>query len=173
MTSFFLFPGIDVATSILCHDLTLSAFTTFLCRNLDLMSRHHFYCQPLCFLCSFFLKLRHLLVVLSLQAGRDSTLLVCLFSCHKVVIKLRPSSFFNQCNSCRDLKSMSRLDCSSFLLKYMSRPQFHVATSFLLLAILIFVTTTLFRPFNKFYVATSFLLSATNYWSQLLFYVAT
>ena len=93
---------------------------------------------------NFLFRLRHLSVVLSLQAGRDSTLLVCLFSCRDVVIKLRPSSFFNQCNSCRDLKSMSRLDCSSFLLKYMSRPQFHVATSFMFPYILIFVTTMLF-----------------------------
>ena len=61
---------------------------------------------------SFFFRLRHLSVVLSLQAGRDSTLLVCLFSCCDVVIRLRRSSFFNKCNSCRDLKSMSRLDCS-------------------------------------------------------------
>ena len=44
---------------------------------------------------NFFFKLRHLSVVLSLQAGHDSTLLVCLFSCSDVVIKLQPSSFFN------------------------------------------------------------------------------
>ena len=91
-----------------CRDLTLFAFTTCLCRDLDLMLRHHFYCHPICFLVvTFFFRLRHLSVVLSLQAGRDSTLLVCLFSCRDVLIKLRQSSFFNQCNSCRDLKSMS------------------------------------------------------------------
>ena len=61
---------------------------------------------------SFFFRLRHLSFVLSLQASRDSTLLVCLFSCRDVVIKLRPSSFFNQYNSCRNLKSMWRADCS-------------------------------------------------------------
>ena len=33
-TSFFLFPGIGVATSIPCRDLTLSAFTIFLCRDI-------------------------------------------------------------------------------------------------------------------------------------------
>ena len=43
---------------------------------------------------NFFFRLRHLSVVLSLQAGRDSTLLVCLFSYRDVVIRLRPSSFF-------------------------------------------------------------------------------
>ena len=69
---------------------------------------------------SFFFRLRHLSVVLSLQVGRDSTLLVCLFSCHDVVIKLRLISFLNQCNSCRDLKNMSLPNYSSFLLKYMS-----------------------------------------------------
>ena len=52
---------------------------------------------------SFFFRLQHLSVVLSLQVGCDSTLLVFLFSCRDVVIKLRPSSFFNQCNSYRDL----------------------------------------------------------------------
>ena len=70
----------------------------------------------------------------------------------------------------------------------MLRPQFHVATSFWLLAMLIFVETMFFIPFNKFYVAiwlsccllhsvsrpqfdvaTSFLLSTTYSWSQLPF----
>ena len=118
-TSFFLFIGIGVATSIQCNGLTLSAFTAFLCRDLDSMSRPHLCCQPLCFLVTtpfFMLRLK----------------IVCLF-----IVLSRPSSFFNQCNSCRDLKSMSRPDYFSFLLKYLSRPQFHVATSFLLPAILI------------------------------------
>ena len=133
-TSFFLFPGFGVATSILCHDLTFSAFTALLCRYLDLMSRPHFCCQPLCFLATapIFMLRRHY-VILSLHESRDSTLLVYLFSCRDVVIRLRPSNFFNQCNSCRELKNTSRLDCSSFLLIYLSRPQLHVATSFLLL----------------------------------------
>ena len=139
------FPGIGVATSIRCCNLTLSAFTAFLCRDLDSMSRPHFCCQPLCFLVTapLFLLRRHS-VVLSLQEGRDSTLVVCLFSCCNVVIRSRPSNFFNQCNSYRDLKSMSQPDCSSFLLKYLLRPQFHVTTSFLLPAILILVATTFF-----------------------------
>ena len=75
----------------------------------------------------------------------------------------------------------------------MSQPQFHVAPSFLLPAMFIFVATT-FLPFNKFYVVTSvpcrdlascsllhsvlrpqfdvtisFLLSAIDSWSQLPF----
>ena len=155
-TSFFLFPGIGVATSIQCHDITLSTFTAYLCRDLDSMSRPHFCCLPLCFLVTAPLfMLRHHSIVLSLQKSRDSTLLVCLFSCRDMAIRSRPSSFFNQCNSCRDLKSMSRPNCSSSLLKYLSRTQFHVATSFLLPAILILVATTFFGPFNKFYVTTS------------------
>ena len=145
MTSFFLFPGIGVAISIRCRDLTLSTFTAFLCRDLDSMSRPHLCCQPLCFLFTapLFTLRRHLVVSIQ-QEGRDSTLLVCLFSCRDVVIRLRPSSFFNQYNSCCELKSMSRPDCSSFLLKYLSRPQFHVVTSFLLPTILILVTTMFF-----------------------------
>ena len=138
-------PQFDVATSIRCHDLTLSTFTAFLCRDRDSMLRLHLCCHPLCFLVTapLFMLRRHS-AILSLQEGRDSTLPVCLFSCRDVVIRSQPSNFFNQCNSCRDLKSMSRPDCSSFLLKYLSRPQFHVATSFLLPAILILVATTVF-----------------------------
>ena len=114
-TLFFLFPGIGVATSILCRNPTLSAFTAFMCRDLDSMSRPHLCCQPLCFLVTAHLfMLRRHSIFLSLQVGCDSTLLVYLFSCRNVVIKSRPSNLCNQCNSCRDLKSMSRLDCSSF-----------------------------------------------------------
>ena len=110
-----MFPRIGVATSIRCRDLTLFAFTVFICRDLNSISRPHLCCQPLCFLVTGLLfMLRSHSVVLSLQADRDSTLLVCLFSCRDVVIRLRPSSYFDQCNSYHDLKSMSRLDCSSF-----------------------------------------------------------
>ena len=62
---------------------------------------------------NFFFRLRHLSVVLSLQAGRDSTLLVCLFSYRDVVIRLRPSSFFISAipvatsKVCRDLIVLS------------------------------------------------------------------
>ena len=108
-TSFFLFPEIGFATSIQCRDLTLSAITAFLCHNLNSMSRPHFCCQPLYFLVTAPLfMLRHHSVVLSLQAGRDSTFSACLFSFHDVVIRSRLSSFFNQCNSYRDLKTMCR-----------------------------------------------------------------
>ena len=103
-TSFFLFPGIGVATSIQCRDLTLFAFTASLCRDLDLMTRPHFCFHPICFSVTtpLFMLRRHS-VVLNLRAGRDSSFLVCLFSCRDVVIRSRPSSFFNQCNSYRDL----------------------------------------------------------------------
>ena len=134
-TSFFLF------SRNWCRDLTLSTFTAFLCRDLDSMSRPPFCCQPLCFLVTapLFMLRRHS-VVLSLQEGRDSTLLVCLFSCCDVVIRSRPSNFFNQC------QFLFRLDCSSFFMKYLSRPRLHVTTSFLLPAILILVATTFFYP---------------------------
>ena len=56
----------------------------------------------------FSFRLRHHSVVLSLQAGHDSKLPVCLFPCRDVDIRSRPSNFFNHYNSCRDLKSMSR-----------------------------------------------------------------
>ena len=67
-TSFFLYPGIGVATSIRCRDLTLSTFTAFLCRDIDLMSRLHFCCHPLFFSVTaplFMLRLHS--VVLNLQ----------------------------------------------------------------------------------------------------------
>ena len=57
---------------------------------------------------SFSFMLRHPSVVLNFQAGRDSKLLVFLFSCRDVDIRSRPSIFFNHCNSWHDLKSMSR-----------------------------------------------------------------
>ena len=86
-----------------CRDLTLSAFTAFLCRDLNSMSPTHFCCQPPCFLVTAPLfMLRRYSVVLSLQAGHDSKLLVCLFSCSDVDIRSQPSIFFNHCNSCHD-----------------------------------------------------------------------
>ena len=72
---FFLFLGIGVATSIRCRDLALSDFTAILL-SASLILGHNF---------SF--RLRHHSVVLSLQAGRDSNLLVCLFSCRDVDIR--------------------------------------------------------------------------------------
>ena len=73
---------------------------------------------------NFSFMLRHRSVVLSLQAGRDSKLLACLFSCRDVDIRSRPSIFFNHCNSCRDLKIMSRPS----LLPIQSQPHFSVST---------------------------------------------
>ena len=57
---------------------------------------------------SFSFRLRHHSVVLSLQADCNSKLLLCSFSCRDVDIRSRPSNFFNHCNSCHDLKCMSR-----------------------------------------------------------------
>ena len=73
---------------------------------------------------NFSFMLRHPLVALSFQAGRDLKLLVCLFSYHDVEFKSRPSIFFNHCNSYRDLKSMSRPS----LLPIHSQPHFLVST---------------------------------------------
>ena len=98
------------------------------CRNLNSMSRPHSLCVYCIFVSgprfdvatsfmlssslllghSFSFTLRHPSVILNFQAGRDSKLLVCLFSYRDVDIRSRPRIFFNHCNSCRDLKSMSR-----------------------------------------------------------------
>ena len=42
------------------------------------------------------------------------------FSCRDMGIRSRPSSFFNHCNSCRDLKIMSQ----AFFLPFQSQPYF-------------------------------------------------
>ena len=107
---------------------------------------------------SFSFMLQHHLVVLSFQAGRDSKLLICLFSCRNMDIRSQPSIFFNHCNSCHDLKSMPRPS----LLPIQSQPHFLVSTvplqfsissrnldlmsqhEFLLPAMLIFVATMFF-----------------------------
>ena len=98
-TSLFLFLGIGVATSLLLSS--------------SLLLSHNF---------SF--MLRHPSLVLSFQAGRDSKLLVCLFSCRDVDIRSRLSIFFNHCNSFRDLRSMSRPS----LLPIQSQPHFSIST---------------------------------------------
>ena len=100
------------------------------CRDLNSMSRPH----SLCLYCisvwqtqfdvAISLLLRCHSVVLSLQIGRDSKLLVCLFSYRNVEFRSRPSIFFNHCNSCRDLKSMSRPS----LLPIQLQPHFSVST---------------------------------------------
>ena len=98
---------------------------------------------------NFSFRLRHHSVVLSLQAGRDSNLLVCLFSCRDVGIRSRPSSFLNHCNSCRDLKSMSR----PFFLPIQLQPHFSVSTVSIQFSISGSDLTVL--PFAEIYVATS------------------
>ena len=76
-------------------------------------------------------------------------MLVCLFSCRDVDIRSRPSSFCNHCNSCRDLKSMSR----PFLLPIQSQSHFSVSTIFIQFSISGCDPT--FLPFAEIYVATS------------------
>ena len=63
--------------------------------------------QPQFNVATSFLLRRHS-VVSSLHVGHDSKLLSCLFSCHDVEFRSRPSIFSAQCNSYYDLKSMSR-----------------------------------------------------------------
>ena len=124
-TSLFLFLGIGVTTSIRCRDLTLFAFIFIF------VSRPRFDVVALFLLSyslllghSFSFMLRHPSIVLNFQAGRDSKLFVCLFSCRDVEIRSRPSIFFNHCISCHDLKSMSRPS----LLPIQSQPHFSVST---------------------------------------------
>ena len=118
-----------------CHDLKSMSRPNSLCLYYISLSRPRFDVATSFLLSaslllgrSFSFKLRHHLVVLSLQAGRDSKLLVCLFSYRDVDIRSRPSSFFNHFNSCRDLKSMSRhhFFCQPLILGHSS--PFHVAT---------------------------------------------
>ena len=114
------------------------------CRDLNSMSRPHSLCLYCIFVSrprfdvatssllssslllsnSFSFMLRHPSVVLNFQVGRDSKLLVFLFSCRNVDFRSRPSIFFNHCNSCRDLKIMSRPS----LLPILSQPHFSVST---------------------------------------------
>ena len=109
----------------------------------------------------FSLMLRHHSIVLSLQAGRDSNLLVCLFSGRNVDIRSRPSSFFNHCNSCRDLKSMSQ----PFFLPIQSQLHFSVSTVSIQFSISSRDLTAL--SFAEIYVATSIscrdIISIANY----------
>ena len=91
------------------------------CRDLNSMSRPHSLClycismsRPRFDVATYFLLRRHS-IVLSFQAGRDSKLLVCLFSCRDVEFRSRASIFFNHCNSCRDLKNYVATILSSYL----------------------------------------------------------
>ena len=97
----------------------------------------------------FSLRLRHHSVVLSLQAGCDSNLLVFLFSGRDVDIRSRQSSFFNHCNSYHDLKSMSR----PLFLPIQSQPHFSVSTVSIQFSISSRDLTVL--PFAEIYVAAS------------------
>ena len=96
---------------------------------------------------NFSFRLRHHSVILSLQAGRDSNLLVCLFSYRNVDIRSRPNSFFNHCNSCRDLKITSR----PFFPPIQSQPHFLVSTFSIQFSI--FGSDLIVLPFAEIYVA--------------------
>ena len=113
----FLFPGIGVATWLFLSLLHFYVTNSIRCRDIISVVSLFNSCH------SFLFRLRHHLVVLSLQAGRDSNFLVFLFSCRDVDIRSRPSSFFNHCNSCRDLKSMSQ----PFFLSIQLQPHFSVS----------------------------------------------
>ena len=82
----------------------------------ELMSRPQFNVAT-----SFLLRCHS--VVSSIHAGRDSKLLGCLFSYRDVEFRSRPSIFFALCNSCHNLKIMSRQS----LLSIQSQPHFLVS----------------------------------------------
>ena len=132
----FLFPGIGVSTSIQCRDLALSAFTAFLCRNLKSMSR------------PFFLPIQsqpHFSVsTVSIQfsiSSRDLTFLpfaeiyvVTSISCHDIIFV---ANYVDLC--CDHVFLKLNKFCvatwlSFFLLRFVSLPQKHVVTPFLLSA---------------------------------------
>ena len=98
---------------------------------------------------NFSFRLRHHSVVLSLQVGCDSNFLVCLFSYRDVDIRSRPSSFFNHCNSYRDLKSMLQ----PFFLPIQSQPHFSVSTVSIQFSIS--GRNLIVLPFVEIYIATS------------------
>ena len=152
------FPKFGVATSIRCRDLLLSAFTAFLCRDFDSMSRPHFCCRSLCFLvtANLFMLRRHL-VVLSLQEGHDSTLLVCLFSCRDQVISLISAILVATSKVCRDLNSMSRphFFCQQLILGHNSL--FHVATQNCLSFHCLVATWDLGQDINCFFSLLKFM----------------
>ena len=131
-----------------CRDLTLFAFIVFLCRDLD-VATSFLLSSSLLLGHSFSFMLRHPSVVLNFQAGRDSKLLVFLFSCRNVDIRSRPSILFNHYNSCRDLKIMSRPS----LLPILSQPHFSVSTVSFNFSISGRDLTVL--PYFGIYVATS------------------
>ena len=97
---------------------------------------------------SFSFRLRHHSVVLSLQAGHDSNLPVCCLLVTTWALG-QPSSFFNHCNSCRDLKSMLR----PFFLPIQSQPHFSVFT--ISIQFSISSRNLIILPFSKLYVMTS------------------
>ena len=136
-------PQFDVATWLFPPLLHFCVVTSIRCRDIISVVSLFNSCH------SFSFRLRHHSVVLSLQAGRDSNLLVCLFSCRDMDIRLRPSSFFNHCNSCRDLKSMSR----PLFLPIQSQPHFSVSTVSIQFSISSCDLAVL--PFAEIYVTTS------------------
>ena len=136
-------PQFDVATWLSVPLQHLCVATSIRSRDIILLS------ASLLLGHNFSFRLRHHSVVLSLQTGRDSNLLVCLFSCRDVDIRSRPSSFFNHRNSCRDLKSTSR----PFFLPIQSQPHFSVSTVFIQFSISGCNLTV--HPFAEIYVATS------------------
>ena len=120
---------------------------------------------------SFSFMLRHPSIVLNFQAGRDSKLLVCLFSCRDVDIRSLPSIFFNNCNYCREPQNYvgtipssypvatsflnlndflqffyfwSRLDCSALFWNICRDLDLISRHQFLLPVMLIFVATMFF-----------------------------
>ena len=115
-------PSVCVATSISCRDLAVFPFTEFgvattiPCHNtISVVSQFDPWSQPPFHVATSFLGF-------CLHASCNSKLLICLFSCCDMGLRLRPGSFVSYCNSYRDLKSMSR----PFFLPILSQPHFLV-----------------------------------------------
>ena len=136
-------PQFRVATTIPCHDLAFSSLaelciaTTISCRDLTVFPFTEFYvattipCHDTISVVSQFdpwsqspFHVATSFLVFCLHASCDSKLLICLFSCCDMGIRSRQGHFFSYCNSCRDLKSMSR----PFFLQILSQPHFLVTT---------------------------------------------
>ena len=116
--NFFWCPSVCVATTIPCHD-TISVVSQF-----DPWSQPPFYVAT-----SF--------LVFCLHASYNSKLLICLFSCRDMGIRSRQDRFFSYCNSCHDLKIMSR----PFFLPILSQPHFFSHNSFYSIHLLFLVAT--------------------------------
>ena len=134
--NFLLSPSVCVVTTLSCCDLTVLPFTEFCvatsfpCRDQAVLPFIGF-CVAISFLLSAILIHGHnfpsccdIMSSFLPSCKLRLQLLICLFSCRDMEIRLRQGSFFSQCHSCRDLKRMSR----PFFLLILSQPHFLLTT---------------------------------------------